>query len=461
MQTNLLGRLVEEGLSVALISPDSTDQNLDAYCSKNGVQMYQFAVPSTFWSSNYAKSRMYLMEDITKNPALLEKHLRATKMQTHRSVMSWVRPRILKAIHDLKKVLPSIKGRFVKREKKFLQSEKARNLLEEIAPRILIATYPVNYGEAMLLEASKTRIDTKSIIHLLSWDNISSKGHFPALADEYIAWGPIMKQEFQEYYGISDDKIHVTGVPHFDLHVQSRSQPLSAPVLSELGLDAEKPYLFFGMSSPRFGPKEIDIVEWLAQKIEGDDYGKDLQLIVRPHPQNVTGFMSDKSWLPRIDGLKSDRVAVDYPNLSKSKMPWSMQEHDMVRLSQLLAGASLSLNSGSTLSIDSLMCGTPVALTSFDADYNLPYWESARRLVDYTHLATFLASGEVKSTRSYDELDAEIRRFVSVASTPEKNLVHAPRTLQQMVYKADGEATERVVQVLRQLVKQDQVEYSE
>ena len=77
-----------------------------------------------------------------------------------------------------------------------------------------------------------------------------------------------MYQEIKDYYGTEDKDISICGVPHFDQHVQVRQRPKYQPILLKMGLHPDKPYLFFAMSSPRFAPHEIEILEKLAKQIE-------------------------------------------------------------------------------------------------------------------------------------------------------------------------------------------------
>ncbi len=449
MQTNLLGLLVKEGKKVALIAPDKEDDNLKKYCQENGVVLYEFSPQSSFWTAQYHDARKYFLEDIRANPALWEKHIYATRYNKARNPWKHIRPRLLYLIHQLRKWYPGLKNWYKKREEQQLESELANKLITEIQPELIVSTYPVNFSEAMLLKAAKKQ-QTKTIIHLLSWDNISCKGHFPQLADEYIAWGPIMKSELQEYYNIAEDKIHVCGVPHFDIHIESKQNPKPQRHLEKLGLNPAKPYLFFGMSSPRFAPKEIDIVEWLAIEIEKNTFGKEMQLVVRPHPQNVQGGMSDQSWLPRLKAIHNNRTAVDFPNLVKSKMPWSMQEDDMKRLSHLLAGCSVSLNSGSTLSIDALMCGVPVILTSFDGGEKRNYWKSARRLIDYTHLRKLVKLGGVSMCNNYKGMEALINNYLNDSRYI---ITDRNQTVDQQIGRKEHSSTNAVVRDLLMLLE--------
>ncbi len=143
----------------------------------------------------------------------------------------------------------------------------------------MIATYPVAFIEAAFLGVAR-EMGLSTAIHLLSWDNITCKGRFPSLADDYIAWGPVMCSELEEYYGVQPDHVHECGVPHFDLHARPLDRVALGAALEALTLDPELPYLFFGMSSPVFAPNEIDIVEWLADAVCEGRFGADMQLLV-------------------------------------------------------------------------------------------------------------------------------------------------------------------------------------
>lgn len=447
-QTNLLGELVKKGLKIALIAPDQEDENLKNYCSAAKIDLFEFRPVSSFWTAQYANARKYFLEDIRNNTALWEKHLYATRFNPSKRPWQQIRPRLFYLGYLLVKLFPKLRNWYKKRENNQLKSLAAEKLIAQIDPKILVATYPVNFQEGMLLRAANTQ-NRKTLIHLLSWDNISCKGHFPTLADEYIAWGTIMKSEFMEYYHIQADKIHVCGVPHFDLHIESKEAPKPQEHLKQLGLRPDQPYLFFGMSSPRFAPREIDIVEWLAEQVQQNIFGDNMQLVVRPHPQNVQGNMADQSWLPRLQAINKAKVAVDFPKLVNSKLPWSMQQKDMCRLSHLLAGCTVSMNSGSTLSIDALMCGVPVILTSFDGNEQLEYWTSAKRLIDYPHLKKLVSLGGVNVVRSFAEMSVQIKKFIENSNW---NIEARKNTISKQCSNYETPSTPKVVETLFELV---------
>jgi hypothetical protein len=441
LQTGLINRLLEEGKTIAIITPDPNDANLRQFEGHPLLRIYQADIPTNIWNEDYLFKRKYYLEDIKANPALWEKHVYSLWYSTSKHPWRRIRPLYYLLIYHLIRFFPGIRQRFLRREGRYLSSDKMKSLLQKINPRLLVATYPVNIIEAQLLYEAKEN-NIPSLLHLLSWDNITSKGRFPVVADYYILWGPVMQQELKEYYDISDDKISVCGVPHFDHYFPFKGGSAHQELLEIIGLDPHAPYLFFAMSAQRFSPHEIDIVEGLAKAIENDQFGEKTQLIIRPHPQNMQGNMASQSWLKRLTVLKSNRIAIDSPRLLESNLRWSLQQNDMTYLAKLLAGCSICLNSGSTISIEALLLDKPVIITSFDADFKLPYWKSARRLIDYTHLAKVIALGGITVARSYEELFQWVQIYLD---QPEHLQQERRHTAQQECYQLDGEATERAV----------------
>jgi len=447
-QTGLVTKLTQKGKRIAIITPDISDDNIKALSENSNIEVFEASADTNIWDDDYLFKRKYYLEDIKANPALWEKHIQAVRYNTSKHPWRRVRPFYYYLIYWLIGFFPSIRERFERKEHRYLVSKSTSQLIEHINPQLVISTYPVSLLEAKVLYAAQ-QLKIKTCIHLLSWDNISCKGKFPVLADEYIAWGPIMEAELKEYYQIPQSKIHTCGVPHFDQHVEVKRTPAYAPLLEALGLAASQPYIFVAMSSPYFAPKEIDIVEWIAEAVHQDRFGANMQLIIRPHPQNVSGFMADKSWLGRLKALKSKHVAIDYPKLVESKLRWSMQQKDMYRLSNLLVGCTVCLNSGSTVSIDALMCGKPSILTSFDANANLNYWKSARRLIDYNHLAKFIKNGGATPVFDFEALANKIQVF---SEDPNYELPTRIAALKAHCLSDDGLATERVVAAVTQML---------
>lgn len=444
-QTDLLGRLQQAGQKVAVICPDPSDPVLSAYCAKRGIQLVKFEPKTSFFSEDYLFKRRYYLEDIENNPALWEKHLWITRFHPPRNPIRRMLPHWYYLMYRLNQVFPAVRKRFRDQELKYLHSPRAEEILRDLQPRRLVSTYPVALNEAILLHYGNRSRKIETWIHLLSWDNITCKGRFVETADRYIAWGEVMRDEFAAHYNVTHDNVYLCGVPHFDVHCDPSVQLRIPDVLSALGLQVDMPYVMYAMSSPRFAPNEIDIVEWLAGRISKGAFGH-MQLVIRPHPQNVVGDLADSSWLPRLQSLAGlSNVAVALPKLVNGGLQWSMAEQDMFELATIVSGASVVLNSGSTVSIDALIHGKPVLITAFDGAIKRDYWDSARRLMDYPHLKTLQRLGGLEVCNDYRDLENTLR--MNIPASPE-GAMRRRRAMLAECFADDGRATERVVHAL-------------
>ncbi len=451
IQTRLLLRMAEQGKRIAILTQDADDENIKQLGEHKNISVYGIAEKQNFWGENYLFRRKYYLEDIKANPALWEKHIYATRFNTSKHPLRLIRPFYYMLIHRLIQRFPSIKTRFQQREQQHLKSSFFENILREINPKLLVSLYPVNLLEAKALYAAQ-QLKIATALHLLSWDNITSKGIFPVIADHYILWGDVMKEELEVYYQIEKDKVHICGVPHFDRHVEMRGTDEHKALLESYGLHPEKPYLFFAMSADRFAPREIDIVEWIAKSIERNVFGEDMQFVVRPHPHIVQGNFSTsaKSWLGRLKRIQSQRVYVNIPKLVDSQLRWSMQREDMNDLAKIMAGCSVCLNSGSTISIEALIYDKPVILTAFDANDELTYWKSARRLIDYTHQKKLVEMGGVAVVKSFEELEQQLKADLE---QPKARSEQRQASIYRECYHMDGQATTRSIEAVAKILE--------
>ena len=438
LQTDLLKLLSERGLKVGIVTPDASDNSLAEYCRENNILNIQYVEKPVKWLHNIELFRRYLLENVKANPALYEKHLRMVEQaKTSPSMRS--RVRLSNFADRLAKLAPFTKTLYKKFENRLSRSEEAESIIKKYSPRLIVSTIPVSVREAQLLYAASL-LKVKTVTQILSWDNITCKGHFRMLSDEYIVWGPIMRNELKRFYKIKDQHIHECGVPHFDLHFKNRNNLKWKP--------GDEKYLVFAMSAPYFAPREIDIVERIASWIEEGRW-PGLKFVVRPHPQNVIGNMADLSWLKRLDALSSANIKIDYPEINEgSNIRWSMKQSDMEKMSRLIAGSTAILNSGSTMTIDGLCYHNPVIVTAFDNEEELPWHLSVKRVMEYEHFRNIIQSGAVAVAWNYNDLEDAINQAIE---NPEARLEEMKSILFAEIGIDDGNATGRVVDVLHQM----------
>jgi len=453
LHTGIVPELRKRGMTVTAICPAPGDPALMRVAERSGVEMY--APPGSLPRAGreYLAARRYLFEDVRGNPALYARHLRDIEVPSNppmrlRQRLSGAARRFeRRTLYFSNRVMCSSKvlsGAAAAGERLFLRNRELRTLLQRLEPSLLVTTYPIDMLEATAM-AEARRLGILTVVQLLSWDNITSKGRFPVLGDYYLSWGPIMTGELREYYNVDASRIFETGVAHFDAQLAMADASLRARVLGDMGLDPTRPYLLFGMSSPFFAPHEIDLVEELAGWIRRGEFGPNLNLVVRPHPQNVQGYMADVSWLPRLRALQGPRVGVFWPRLLESKLAWALDESDLPALASMMAGCTINLNSGSTFAIDGLVHQKPVVLTVFDAGHDLPWHRSARRCANFIHLKKLIDTGGLFPVRSFEELRTTLHRLLK---EPDLNLEARKKALHAECGPVDGRASERIADAL-------------
>ncbi len=437
IQTGLFEKLHTRGNELTVLSKDSDDR-LEKTLGEKGISTIQYKPPASRFQIQKEVFRAYVNQDIRRNPALYEKYKRKSSRPS-----KWKRRVFNKVFFTLANTIrrvPVLKKAYSNWERKSYTDEVAISLLEELMPDLIVSTRPSDPMESHMVGAAK-KIGIKVLYYILSWDNITSKGFFPFSADAYVSWGPVMSKELEEYYGVPKEKVTEAGVSHFDLHYVTNRDQENEKILLKFGLNPDKPFIFFTMSAAYFNPSEMEIIEKLKEQLENDRFGKDMQLVVRPHMQNLKGQTADTSWIPRLERLPSNRVGLDLPNMSDSQLTWSSDQNDMKDYSRLLASCSLCLNTGSTIAIEACLLDKPVIITSFDLDPHEKWFKSATRLNEYLHLKTFYSFGGVELAESFGHLLDLINENIS---KPEKNRIQRERATKEECFAFDGASTQRV-----------------
>jgi hypothetical protein len=284
---------------------------------------------------------------------------------------------------------------------------------------------------------------------MLSWDNITAKGTPLLMPDYFISWGPIMTREIEDLYHFPRNRIYECGVPHFDVYSHTGQFIGPSTLLRELGLPPEQPYIFYGMVIDYSCPNEIDILAWLADQVNKNSFVKPCSLVIRPHPQMISGFYARSSRdFDRLKALASPRVVIDTPSLQSEQLAWDLPKSDMVRLASLLAGSAMCINANSTLCLDACMLDRPVINIAFDGSKELPYEKSARRGLEYIHMAKLLAFGGIRTARSFGELEMHVNTYLC---DPHLDRRGRMLSVAQECGPRDGRAAERVANILSHL----------
>lgn len=198
----------------------------------------------------------------------------------------------------------------------------AANVVRHVAehrPDVLVIS-PMNmrFSEEVEYAKAAKQLRIPTVLPVLSWDNLTTKGLIHVQPDVLLAWNEAQRQEAVTIHGVPFDRTVVTGSPFFDKWFD---RGLGAggdreSHLSRIGLEAGAPLVLYLGSSANIARDESWLVRALdaAMRNHPDQRVRRAGLLVRPHPANA-GIYQDlalphvRVW-PRAGLLPSDHDSI-------------------------------------------------------------------------------------------------------------------------------------------------------
>jgi hypothetical protein len=158
--------------------------------------------------------------------------------------------------------------------------------------RECVVVSPINlrFDEEVEYVKAAKKVGVPTVVPVLSWDNLTTKGLFHVQPDLVLAWHQGHCEEAQAIHGVPADRVVITGSPFFDKWF-GINRPISprAATCSRIGLDPDKPYLLYLGSSANIARDESWLVIALLQAIRrAEEPALDgLQIVFKAHPANL------------------------------------------------------------------------------------------------------------------------------------------------------------------------------
>jgi hypothetical protein len=162
-----------------------------------------------------------------------------------------------------------------------------RDWLEANRPDVLFASPYILPGSAELDYVKAARaLGIPTVVSVLSWDNLTTKGTFHVLPDHVLVWNEPIRQEAVRIHGVPDERITTTGAPTFDFWFDMEPADDRAAFCRRVGLPPEHPYVLYICSSVFIAGDETGLVRELVRTLR-DRAGRPVGVLVRPHPLNA------------------------------------------------------------------------------------------------------------------------------------------------------------------------------
>ena len=177
-------------------------------------------------------------------------------------------------------------------EKLIPTSKNIDNYLRKSSPDLIIIS-PANmrFCEQTDYIKSAKKLSIKTVVPVLSWDNLSTKGIFHTKPDLLIAWNNSHKLDALKIHGFEEDKIKISGSPFFDKWLNPNLREEPEIFKSMMGINKDDEYILYLGSSANIARDETWIIRNLLEeiKLSPSPFNK-IKIIARPHPANFNNY---------------------------------------------------------------------------------------------------------------------------------------------------------------------------
>lgn len=341
--------------------------------------------------------------------------------------------RILKRYKILIKILLRI-------ERKLIPDRYYKDLFAKYHPSLVITCTITKLEDSFLLKrANLLGVPTFTIVQ--SWDNLTSKGPTIVEPNRLSVWNDIMKKEAIDLHGFSPDKVDVLGVPQFDIYFNGNIRNTRDEFFKSMHLDKRKVLLTLTTAPLHIFNLHDDIIEIILKAVSDEKFVKDVQLIVRLHPNDDTSIYTKFEMNPL--------VTLDYPKNRSNTIGWNPDENDMYHLADTLKYSDVIINVASSITIEACVFDTPVVNIGFDGYEDRPPKNSTTRFYNYTHYQHIMNRRGVKVAWNADELVDHINLYLK---DPSKDFEGRLNIVKDQVKFMDGKSTERIAHRIIDLI---------
>lgn len=323
-------------------------------------------------------------------------------------------------------------------------------LFERYAPELVVAFSLEGLREMALIEAAH-KYGIRTAIMIRSRDNLAAKiQHIPD-ADAYLVWSQNMADFLSNLFPEFDRrKIHITGSPQFDRHLNPNYRLSREEFFAQMGLDPQRPLVVYSCATPGLIKHEINITQHLADAVRDGKLIGDAQLLVRAHPR---GFGSDH----RVLNTVHSGVAV-YP--APTVFPYRSSEHEAVVVKLImqdepihlatLAYQDVQVNVSGTMIVDSAIFDKPSIGVYYDIPQDIPSGLSVRRFYRRSDMRFLLQTGGFRLAYSPNDAIDLINGYLE---NPSLDALGRQTIRQVECGPLDGRAGERMAKLFLQLLK--------
>ncbi len=328
---------------------------------------------------------------------------------------------------------------------RFRPTREFDRLFDEIRPDLVFNGSHI-HGMAAELPcrvAASRGIPTAGFV--FSWDNLTTRSRIFVPYDDYLVWTEGIRRHFLEIYPeIGTSRVHATGTPQFDYHLDERFQLSRDALAREIGFDPARPYVLYTTAMADHFPEEHHHVERVAQILAGLDLPERPQLVVRTYAKGTS---------PEMKALAERGLPQTvFPQVRWNERWLTPEYEDLAIYSSLLRHCSLGINAASTVSLELMLFDKPILNLRHDPPgTDLPWCLGYERHILFDHFRPVAESGATMVANSDADLRAMLERGLREPATDSA----ARRAFLDDFFgdRLDGRAGTRIAELLLDLAR--------
>lgn len=322
----------------------------------------------------------------------------------------------------------------------FFKAEVFNEIISQYKPDLIFSPTIYSENDIRLLKLAK-RKKIKTVGMIKSWDNLSSKDFLLIPPDKLIVHNELIKDEAIAVGEYSKENIFVSGIPQYDIYTDP-ALPLSRKeFFDRFKLDISKKLILYAAVGAKHFLEEGEFIRRLAEIINGDMIKAPSQLLVRFHPAYLSEDANFKN-IPNVVFYRPGHLNKDTRDILRGS--WEFDLEEIRILASTLIYSDVSINCGSTISLDASYFNTPIINIEYEK-IPQPYWKGVHRFYTREHYLPLVRSGGIRFPKSEQELIDTLNSYLL-----NKNLDSAGRNLikKEQCYKTDGQAGVRIAQFI-------------
>ncbi len=330
-------------------------------------------------------------------------------------------------------------------------SNQYHDTINQLKPDAVIGFSPEGYNEIPLLVKARI-MGIPTAIMIRSRDNITSKIRFLPDAEQYYVWSNSIKNRMLKLYPeIKESKIHITGSPQFDHHLNLAKRLNRSEFFNKIELDENRPLIVYTMATPEIIPNEIEIAQYLADAANKGLFIDNAQLLVRGHPRM---FGSDVKLLKNTHPeakVYPKPTNVKYKSVDhEASLVKNIIDDEIFHLS-LLEYQDVQVNICGTMTIDSAVFDKPIVNVFYDQLGNDQIVRNLYKRTDVKEMMAYKASKIATSPEQCIEL---INNYLN---EPKLDSIGRKKASEEDCGFLDGQSGLRIAENIKSLFNNNRV----